>query len=62
MSRSERIALALLWAVAAMIFGALYIPVLLVVIQSFFITGGPSIDVSTFGFQWYASLAQNADI
>lgn len=62
MSRSERVTLTLLWVVAAMIFGALYIPVLLVVIQSFFITGGPSIDLSTFGFQWYASLAQNGDI
>lgn len=62
MSRRERLVLTLLWAVAAMVFGALYIPVLLVVIQSFFVTGGPSIDISTFGLQWYASLARNDDI
>jgi ABC-type spermidine/putrescine transport system permease subunit II len=62
MTRSERIVLALMWVIATAIFAALYVPAFLVVFQSFFVTGGQSIDLSTFGLQWYASLAGNEEI
>lgn len=62
MTRWERFTLTALWLVAIAVFVALYMPALLVVFQSFFSTGGQAIDFSTFGVQWYASLAENEDI
>lgn len=59
MTLPERITITLLWAAAALVFVVLYGPASMVVLLSFFDMDRQAIDWGSFGFQWYAQLADN---
>lgn len=62
MTYSERITIAFLWVIGALVFVVLYAPAAIVILLSFFGMKGRKIDWSHASLEWYGKFAANAQL